>query len=426
MTRSTPDPRHRLRHPPSRPGHRSAGMRVGSLILPLLLLLVLVPLEGIGADTATAPPFDAAAVFAKNCAVCHGKQGDGNTTVARSLNPPPTNFGSPEAVARLPREAMIQAIREGKKGSAMPGWQDRFNDSEIAALTDFIQNTFMLSTWDESAGLGRRIFGSNCSVCHGDKGDTAVWARSGLSPQPRDFTTDQAGRELTRERMLFSVTYGRPNTAMPAWDGRLKKEEIEAVVDYIRQAFMPRDVAAASPVPIPGTSATTPAPSPGATPSTPTTGQTSPGQTSTGQTDLGQTAATATPAPGGMQHDHMAHWDLAEIAKPFPLALQGDPVAGKQLYERTCYVCHGLNGDGKGPRADFIYPKPRNFHHPASLHKFSRNHLFFVISDGLPRSEMSSWKGVLQKQEIANVAEYVFQSFIVPGLPKGYVEVMPD
>lgn len=39
-----------------------------------------------------------------------------------------------------------------------------------------------------------------------------------------------------------------------------------------------------------------------------------------------------------------------------------EPVArGKHLYEIHCAQCHGEKGDGKGPAARFLYPKPRNF-----------------------------------------------------------------
>jgi mono/diheme cytochrome c family protein len=34
---------------------------------------------------------------------------------------------------------------------------------------------------------------------------------------------------------------------------------------------------------------------------------------------------------------------------------------GKQLYTQHCAACHGDQGDGNGPAARFLYPKPRNF-----------------------------------------------------------------
>jgi mono/diheme cytochrome c family protein len=34
---------------------------------------------------------------------------------------------------------------------------------------------------------------------------------------------------------------------------------------------------------------------------------------------------------------------------------------GKELYGNYCSSCHGENGDGNGPAARFLYPRPRNF-----------------------------------------------------------------
>jgi cbb3-type cytochrome c oxidase subunit III len=94
---------------------------------------------------------------------------------------------------------------------------------------------------DLKAGVtraGKTIFHNYCSVCHGDKGDGQSRARNGLNPPPRNYTTPEAAIELTRERMINSVTNGRPGTAMIAWKTELSKEEIEGVVDYVRTTFM--------------------------------------------------------------------------------------------------------------------------------------------------------------------------------------------
>jgi cbb3-type cytochrome c oxidase subunit III len=85
---------------------------------------------------------------------------------------------------------------------------------------------------------GAYIFHNYCSVCHGDKGNGQTRARNGLVPPPRDYTTPEAAIELTRERMIHSVTYGRPGTAMISWKRELSPKEIENVVDYIRANFM--------------------------------------------------------------------------------------------------------------------------------------------------------------------------------------------
>ena len=65
-------------------------------------------------------------------------------------------------------------------------------------------------------------------------------------------------------------------------------------------------------------------------------------------------------------------------------------------------------------RAIFINPKPRNFLHEASRHELNRPALFQAIAQGKLGTEMPAWNKVLNEQEIANVAEFVFQRFIRP------------
>ena len=85
---------------------------------------------------------------------------------------------------------------------------------------------------------GADIFKHYCSVCHGDKGNGQSRARGSFAVPPRDYTTPEAAIELTRERMIHSVTNGRPGTAMISWKTELSPAEIEGVVDYIRATFM--------------------------------------------------------------------------------------------------------------------------------------------------------------------------------------------
>jgi mono/diheme cytochrome c family protein len=81
----------------------------------------------------------------------------------------------------------------------------------------------------------------------------------------------------------------------------------------------------------------------------------------------------------------------------------------------NCTACHGEDGDGNGPRAYFIFPKPRNFLHPASRARLDRPTLYTAIQKGVAGREMPAWGKVLTNQQIADVTEYVFQTFIRPG-----------
>ncbi len=86
--------------------------------------------------------------------------------------------------------------------------------------------------------LGKKIYSDRCKACHGDRGDGQTFATNALNPPPKNFTTVTSRRELTRKRMTRSITQGRPSTAMMPWKDVLSKNEIRAVVDYIRMTLM--------------------------------------------------------------------------------------------------------------------------------------------------------------------------------------------
>jgi mono/diheme cytochrome c family protein len=105
----------------------------------------------------------------------------------------------------------------------------------------------------------------------------------------------------------------------------------------------------------------------------------------------------------------------ADLSLPMPNGLRGDAAAGRRFYEANCATCHGVQGDGQGPRAYFINPKPRVFTSEAARAALSRPALFAATSAGRRGTEMPAWEKVLSPQEIADVAEYVFVAFIQPG-----------
>jgi mono/diheme cytochrome c family protein len=85
---------------------------------------------------------------------------------------------------------------------------------------------------------GRDIFFKHCKACHGNKGDGKTFAANVLNPPPKNFTSEKSKQQLTEERMIRSVTEGRKGTAMMPWKSRLTAQEIQAVVDYIRQKLI--------------------------------------------------------------------------------------------------------------------------------------------------------------------------------------------
>ena len=333
----------------------------------LLGLLLSCPLTAVAAA-----PHPAQSLYDDYCSVCHGDSGDGNSHARQGMNPPPRDFTTPLAAQQLDRARIRRAIRDGVPGTAMSAWKARLDDAQVDALADLILTRFIPTASAKPDSEGARIYAEYCSVCHGDDGKGAVWATAGLSPAPADFTAPKFQAGVTRAHMIQSVTYGRPETAMTGWKTRLEPAQIEAVVDHLIDTFMPEFVAAPDP--------------------------------------------NVHVHADGHTHRHASSDDklAAYLQEPLPEGLSGDPKRGGELYRQNCAACHGESGDGKGPRAYFIFPKPRNFLHAASRASLNRPKLYDVISHGKLRTEMPAWDKVMDAQQIADISEYVYRSFIQP------------
>lgn len=55
-----------------------------------------------------------------NCAICHGKKGDGKGVLAAQFEPPPRNFTCAKTVKGVPDGQLFWVIRFGSPGTAMP------------------------------------------------------------------------------------------------------------------------------------------------------------------------------------------------------------------------------------------------------------------------------------------------------------------
>lgn len=89
------------------------------------------------------PIKDGEELYQKNCSVCHGDKGDGNTWVSHELNPKPKNFTDPLVIKTLNRKKMYEAITKGRSGTAMQPFKTQLSEAEINLIIDYIQTAFM-------------------------------------------------------------------------------------------------------------------------------------------------------------------------------------------------------------------------------------------------------------------------------------------
>jgi cytochrome c oxidase cbb3-type subunit 3 len=98
-------------------------------------------------------------------------------------------------------------------------------------------------------------------------------------------------------------------------------------------------------------------------------------------------------------------------------AAQGDPKAGRQLYNKWCISCHGLKGKGDGPVAATLPVKPGDHTNRTRVNGLSDAYLFTIIKEGgqaVGRSQMMPpWGTQLSDQQIRDLVAYV-RSLAVP------------
>ena len=102
--------------------------------------VVLVALAALSVALVLAPvpaaAENAAKIFAKSCAPCHGKEGAPNAVFAKQGV---KNF-TDAAWQKATTEAQIEkTIREGKKGTMMASFEKQFSAGEIKALAAYVR-----------------------------------------------------------------------------------------------------------------------------------------------------------------------------------------------------------------------------------------------------------------------------------------------
>ncbi len=100
---------------------------------------------------------------------------------------------------------------------------------------------------------------------------------------------------------------------------------------------------------------------------------------------------------------------LACLALPLAArATPADPAAaarGHLAYDRYCISCHGVEGDGRGPSADWLDPRPRvltsgvfKFRSTPSGELPTDDDLLRTISNGLHGTNMPAWRATTEAE----------------------------
>ncbi|MGI9431155.1 MAG: c-type cytochrome [Myxococcota bacterium] len=101
----------------------------------------------------------------------------------------------------------------------------------------------------------------------------------------------------------------------------------------------------------------------------------------------------------------------AEVATATWECLPGSAEAGAGPYGTLCESCHGPGGNGEGPAAAGLNPKPVRHTDGPYMNALSNEHIRTVIRDGGPAVGksplMAPWGGALSDVQLDDVVAYV-------------------
>ena len=172
---------------------------------------------------------EGSAIFANNCAPCHGAGGQGSKGYP-NLNADRWLWGGD-------LEEIQTTITHGARWDADPkthmslmpsfGRDNLLKHDEIIAAANFVRSLSGLPV-DKDADLakGAQVFADNCSACHGPegKGDIGFGAPN-LTTRVWLYGSD-------RSAIVDRITNGGGGT-MPAWGGKLSATQIKAVTVFV-------------------------------------------------------------------------------------------------------------------------------------------------------------------------------------------------
>jgi len=222
---------------------------------------------------------------------------------------------------------------------------------------------------------GKKVFDANCAVCHGANGNGNGPMAATLTAPDKDVLTALLG--------LFRIELHRP--ALPSKPINFHNRDLEAV---ITPAIMYETV----------------------------TG----GRPHTAMPAFGPDASFG--ANKAQTLTNAQRWD-ANVYEMMFRTTPAELSAAKQLYDQQCAACHGVNGDGKGPRGPEIAAQlwswargegPGVFTDINYMVQRDPSQISNVIMDGAVvngRPLMPPYRDKLSKQQIDGLVDYVYTFF---------------
>lgn len=169
----------------------------------------------------------APALWDDNCAVCHGRQGQGGPGFPNLTDGAWLWGGSDDAVLETIRFG-VNADHPDTRLSEMPAFGETaiLTRNQIRAVAAYVRSLSGAETDAAVRAEGEEIFTVTCAGCHGDdaRGNPEMGAPN---------LTDTAWIYGGDDAALFATIHDGRMGWMPAWEGRLTAAEIKMLAVYL-------------------------------------------------------------------------------------------------------------------------------------------------------------------------------------------------
>ncbi|HEY9099302.1 MAG TPA: c-type cytochrome [Thiobacillus sp.] len=203
----------------------------------LLRFLTLGLLAGLSMSQVLAAP-NGASLYGRNCASCHGANGNGGIGVPLAL---------PSFQASISDDYLRKTIVLGRPGRVMPAFASLSKD-EVEAIVRHMRSwanepvaTYSSQPVKGDPSHGKQLFGQYCASCHGANGEGAKGTGVTFS-RPRDLpimapALNNSGFLASATDAMIKATLmkGRQGTPMVSFLTQgLKEKDINDIVSYVR------------------------------------------------------------------------------------------------------------------------------------------------------------------------------------------------
>lgn len=190
------------------------------------------------------PAFEGRRLYVSYCQLCHGVSGSGDGPLSKEMAITPANLTTTvrsrsdtilkKIITGEGRQTITGRDRHNLLSDAMPQWKEIFSETQLDALIAYLRflgNSKHTMMGDPVKGMS--LYRLYCTVCHGEEGEGDGIMITLMNISPMDHTNMNETNRLSNREMGQRILDGSEKF-MPAWRGILGRDDVDALVSYIR------------------------------------------------------------------------------------------------------------------------------------------------------------------------------------------------